>query len=101
MSQTTTCPYCNSRFASPVCCTRSSRRGGGLISGLFKTVLLYVGLVFASGTLINTGHPVAVESGRLIQTVTFVEPAIRWTQSHGYGLLAHGLQSVASGYRFS
>ncbi len=98
MSQTI-CPYCNSRFASSTCCTLRPR--GGIVSGLFKTVLLYVGLVFASGTLINTGHPVAVESGRLIQTVTFVEPAIHWTQSHGYGLIAHGLKAVADGYRFS
>lgn len=98
MSQTV-CPYCNSRFASSSCCSR--RHGGGLISGLFKLVLLWVGLVFAGGTLINTGHPVAVESGRLIQTVTFVDPAIRWTQSHGYGAVAYGLQAVAGGMRFS
>lgn len=93
------CPYCRSTFDTSSCC--QSRRGGGLISSLFKCVLLYVGLVFASGTLINTGHPVAVETGKLVQTVTFIEPAIRWTQSHGYGVIAYGLQSIAGGMRFS
>ena len=95
----TVCPYCNSRFASNACCSRRSR--GGLISGLFKLVLLYVGLVFAGGTLINTGHPVAVESGRLIHTVTFLEPATNWLQSHGYGAIAYGMNAVAGGMRFS
>ena len=98
MSQTV-CPYCNSCFASNTCCSR--RSCGGLISGLFKLVLLYVGLVFAGGTLINTGHPVAVESGRLIHTITFVEPTAHWLQSHGYGAIAYGMNALAGGMRFS
>jgi hypothetical protein len=64
-------------------------------------VLLYVGLIFTGGTLIHTGHPVAVETGRLIHTVTFVEPAIKWANSRGFAPLAYGLRTVADGMRFS
>ena len=79
-----------------------SRRFFLLMMRLFVGVwLLYVGLVFAGGTLINTGHPVAVESGRLIHTVTFIEPATNWLQSHGYGAIAYGMNAVAGGMRFS
>ena len=90
-------------MACPHCCNYAppARRSPGVISTLFKVLLVYVGLVFAGGTLINTGHPVAAESGRLIHTITFVDPAIRWTQSHGWTHLAGGLQLVAGGARFS
>lgn len=89
------CPYCSA--PAPV----AHRRGSGLISTLFKVVLLYVALVVTSGTLINTHHPVAVESGRLIQTLTFVDPAIQWTAMHGYSGVARGLQALAHGIEFS
>jgi hypothetical protein len=71
------------------------------VSTLFKLVLVYAALVFTAGTLINTRHPVAVEAGRLIQTITFIDPAINWTQTHGYGSVAHGLAMIAHGVEFS
>ena len=86
------CPHCH----APV-----SHRGGGLFSTLFKVALLYVGMVFTAGTLIKTGHPVAVEAGRLMHTVTFIDPAIRWTAGNGFGVVSHGLQVLADGARFS
>jgi hypothetical protein len=90
------CPHCcNHAYAKP------ARRGPGVIGMLVKVLLVYIALVFTGGTLINTGHPVAVEAGRLIQTVTMVDPAIRWTQNHGWTHLAGGLQIVAGGVRFS
>ena len=90
------CPYCcNQTPAAP------ARRGSGVLGTLFKVLLVYIALVFTGGTLINTGHPVAVEAGRLIQTVTMVDPAIRWTQSHGWTKVATGLQLVAGGVRIS
>ena len=95
------CPCCHARLASNTCGSTSKRAGGGLISWLFQAMLIYVGLVFTGGTLINTGHPVAVETGRLLHTVTLVEPAIHWTQSHGYGIATYGLQAIAGGMRFS
>jgi hypothetical protein len=62
---------------------------------------VYVALVFGAGTLINTRHPVAVEAGRLIQTVTFINPAIAWTHSHGYHSASYGLSVLAQGMEFS
>ena len=46
-------------------------------------------------------HPVAVEAGRLIHTVTFIDPAIGWTRSHGYPSVSHGLAMLAHGIEFS
>ncbi len=94
------CPRCNARFPASSCCTQGRTRPG-LFATLFQLLLLYVGLLFTGGTLINTGHPVAVETGRLIHTVTFVEPAITWAKSSGYTPLAFGLRTVAEGIRFS
>ena len=90
-----------SNSACPCCSAPVRPRRGGLFSGLFKLMLVYVALVFAAGTLINTRHPVAVEAGRLIQTVTFIEPAIDWTQTHGYEHVAYGLSMLAHGVEFS
>jgi hypothetical protein len=90
------CPYCcnNAPAAAP-------RRGSGFLGTILKVLLVYVALVFTGGTLIKTGHPVAVETGRLIQTVTMIDPAIRWTQNHGWSHVASGLQIVAGGVRVS
>ena len=64
-----------------------ARRSGGFMGTLFKLVVLYVALVFGGGTLINTGHPVAVEAGKLLHMVTFVEPStettMRWCSPSG------------------
>jgi hypothetical protein len=64
---------------------------------LFNIALMWVVLVLGGGTLINTGHPVAAEAGRLIQTVTFVEPAIRWADGRGAQPLASGLKVLQNG----
>ena len=73
------------------------RRTGGFFRTLFSVLLLYATLVFGGGTLINTGHPVAVEAGRLMQLVTFVEPTIGWASHRGYKPLATGLRRLAAG----
>ena len=73
------------------------RSGFHPLSLLFQIVLLYAALVAAGGTLINTGHPVAVEAGRLIQAVTFVDPAISWANARGFQALASGLRLLAGG----
>ena len=86
------------------CCNRENdqprprnRRGFRPIRTILHVLLLYGLLVFGGGTLINTGHPVAVETGRLIHTVTFVEPSIYWAQSSGHDALAGGLRILAHG----
>ncbi len=83
------------------CCpeqpTAAPRRRFRPIAVLLNLVFAYVLLVVGGGTLINTGHPVAAEAGRLIQTVTFVEPAIAWGQSHGIKPVAYGLRILAGG----
>ena len=73
------------------------RRRISLLSLLLQIMLLYVLLVFGGGTLINTGHPVAVEVGKLIHTVTMVEPGIYWAESGGHDMLAGGLRMLAGG----
>ena len=75
----------------------TSRRRCGVLGLLCHLVLVYVLLVFGGGTLINTGHPVAVEVGRIFQIVTFVEPSIYWAESSGHNVVAEGLRHLADG----
>ncbi len=75
----------------PCCQQVEPRRRFRPIAVLFQLVVLYMMLVLGGGTLINTGHPVAEEAGRLIQTVTLVDPAIQWADSHGLNPVAGGL----------
>ena len=73
------------------------RRRGGILSFLVQIVFVYALMVFGGGTLINTGHPVAMEVGHILQLVTFVEPAIYWAQGAGYENISDGLRMLASG----
>ncbi len=87
---------------SDYCCNQSndrrkSSRKCGILGTLIQIVFLYVLLVFGGGTLINTGHPVAMEVGRIIHTVTLVEPSIHWARSSDHHVLAGGLEALASG----
>jgi len=81
------------------CQCPQARRGFRPIAFLFNIVLAWAVLVLGGGTLINTGHPVAAEAGRLIQTVTFVEPAINWADGHDMQPLAKGLRVLQGGVR--
>ena len=62
-----------------------------------RRVFVYVLLVFGGGTLINTGHPVAVEAGKLIHTVTLVDPTIYWAHEKGLDTIAGGLRTLSDG----
>ncbi|MHC4415383.1 MAG: hypothetical protein ACYS0G_08880 [Planctomycetota bacterium] len=80
------------------CCQEPApRRRFRPIALLVNLALAYLLLVVGGGTLINTGHPVATEAGRLLHTVTFVHPTITWADARGYEPLAHGLRVVANG----
>ena len=80
------------------CCgpeqTRKSFRPFAL---LFNLALAWLVLIVGGGTLMRTGHPVAVETGRILHTVTFVRPAINWASARGIDPLAGGLRIAASG----
>ena len=65
---------------------------------LFNATLLYVGLLVAGGTLVNTGHPVATEAGHWLQLITFVEPTIHWAQASGFDHMASGLRFLSAGF---
>jgi hypothetical protein len=64
---------------------------------LFNLALAWLLVVVAGGTLINTGHPVAVEAGQLLHVVTLVEPAISWADAQGVEFAAHGLRFLSDG----
>ena len=64
---------------------------------LLNFVIAYVLLVGGAGTLINTGHPVAVEVGKMVQTFTLVQPTIHWAQSNNHQGAAHGLRVLSNG----
>lgn len=83
--------------AHEVHATAPLKRGDGLFATLFKLMMLYIVLVFGAGTLVNTGHPVAVEVGKLVQVVTFIDPAIDWAQSNQWHKVATGLRVLANG----
>lgn len=74
-----------------------TKRGFRPFALLFNLALTWLILVVGSGTLINTGHPVATEAGRLIQTVTFVEPATIWADNKGYQPVASSLRVLSHG----
>jgi hypothetical protein len=80
-------------------CQNPPRRSvvGRLFSLVVSLVLVYAGALLVSGTLINTGHPLAIEVGELIQVVTFVEPTIYWADSHEMDSVAKGLRLLAGG----
>ncbi len=67
------------------------------IALMFNFALAWLMLVVGGGTLINTGHPVATEAGRLIQTVTMVEPATIWADNKGLQPVAHSLRVLSHG----
>lgn len=81
------------------CCghQETRRRGFRPIALLFNMTIAWLVLVVGGGTLINTGHPVASEAGRLIQTVTLVEPAAHWVESRGFRPMANGLRLLSHG----
>lgn len=81
------------------CCgfRETRRRGFRPIALLFNLALAWLVLVVGGGTLINTGHPVATEVGRLIHTVTLVEPATLWADSQHLGPMANGLRLLSHG----
>lgn len=89
----------------PCCCHPGSpivtRRRSGLFATVFKLVLLYVGLVWGGGALIGSGNPLAAEVGKLVHVVTFVDPAIAWTDAQGWGCVANGMRVLASGAPFN
>jgi hypothetical protein len=82
------------------CCNHDqqpTRRRPSVIGSAVKLLVIYSATVFAGGTLMNTNQSVAVEAGRLMQTVTFVDPAIHWAQTHGYQRLERSLTFLAHG----
>ena len=76
---------------------RPPRKRDGIFSLLFKLIILYVVLVYSGGTLQHVPHPVANEAGKLIHTVTLVEPSIHWADSNGYRPLSVGLRFLSNG----
>ena len=80
-------------------CQNPSKRSflGRAFSIVVTLVLVYAGALLFSGTLINTGHPLAMEMGQLIQVVTLVEPSIHWAEGHDMEGVARGLRMLSSG----
>ncbi len=85
------CPCCQEQPPT------TRRRRFRPIAVLLNLVLAYALLIVGGGTLINTGHPVAVEVGRIMQLVTLVEPTIHWAQTNDHDTMAGGLTVLANG----
>jgi hypothetical protein len=84
------------------CCCHAApsapaRRRFSVLGLLVQLLALYAVLVFGGGTLAKVQHPVAAEIGRLMQTVSLVEPTIRWADSRGYEALSGSLRTLANG----
>lgn len=87
MSRHNCCPTCH----------ETPRRRRSWLAAFVQILAVYAVLVFTGGTLIQTGHPVAVETGRLIHTVLLVEPATHWTADHGMKPIAGAIDLLARG----
>lgn len=76
--------------------TARSRRPG-LFKTAFVLLIIYAATVFTGGTLINTGHPIAVELGHILQLVTFVEPLTHWAYGAGIEPVGNVLSFLSGG----
>lgn len=93
---------CHHRCSNQECVNcQKPRRRGSFLGFVAQTLFLYAVAVFLGGTLINTGHPVAVETGRLIHTVTLVGPASHWSAEHGLKPVSYALDFLSNGVDFS
>lgn len=82
-------------------CGQKPRKRFNIFKAALQLAALYVVLVFGSGTMIQTGNPVATELGKLIQVVTFVHPTIHWAHSSGHPKIASGLETLSHGLDIS
>ena len=87
MSRQDCCPACH----------ETPRKRRGIVGTIVQILLTYAILVFTGGTLIQTGHPVAVETGRLMHTVLLVEPATHWTAANHLRPVAGAIDFLARG----
>ncbi|MHC4142879.1 MAG: hypothetical protein ACYSUF_13805 [Planctomycetota bacterium] len=77
------------------CCDRSEpRKRFRPFAFLFNIALAWLLVVVTGGTLMNTGHPVAMEAGHLLHVVTLIDPAIYWADLQGIEPVAHGLRAA-------
>ncbi|MEM7229881.1 MAG: hypothetical protein AAF432_13810 [Planctomycetota bacterium] len=84
------------------CGTRTTKHQRGSVLGtLFKLAIVYIVLIFAGGTLQRVNHPVAVEAGNLVHTVTLINPAIAWADNVDADWLATGLRVASNGMELS
>ncbi len=66
---------------------------------LAQVAILYVGAVFAGGRLIASRHPTAQRVGVALHTITMINPAIRWSDTHGHDTLTRTLLALADAPR--
>lgn len=76
--------------------TRLSR-GAQATALLLKSAVIYAGIAFAGGTLINTGQTGAQQCGWTLQTVIMINPLIRWADANDHRELCDVLMTVADG----
>ncbi len=81
----------------PLYVVQQPKRGPRFFRFIFRTALLWALLVFASGTMISTGHPAAMHFGEALQTVTFVEPMTDWAVGEGHYTLVRALDLLSGG----
>lgn len=80
------------------CCVRSEpRKRFRPFAFLFNIAFAWLLLVVTGGTLMNTGHPVAMEAGHLLHVVTLIDPAIYWADTQGIEPVSHGLRFISHG----
>ena len=71
--------------------------GAHWLSLSVKALVIYLGVAFMGGTLINTGNPGAVIVGSTLHTMIMINPVIRWADAHDQDELLGILITVADG----
>jgi hypothetical protein len=67
------------------------------VSTLLKVAVIYAGIAFAGGSMLQSSHPGFVRTGQTLHAMLMINPMIRWADAHEQHHLVDVLVTVARG----